>query len=91
MRDTFKLVLPSDLSPKNKVEFLESIMLLKEKRDRKTKGRNCTDEKKKIIHKQRIIINTNRIIIISVYHICDKCTRREICGDGQHTQHFYPN
>ena len=47
MRDTFKLVLPSDLSPKNKVEFLESIMLLKEKRDRKTKGRNCTDEKKK--------------------------------------------
>ena len=33
MQDTFKPVLLSDFSPQNKSEVLESIVLLKEKRD----------------------------------------------------------
>src|SRR5210317_2267659 len=43
MRDTFKPVLPSNLTPEKKKEVLESITLLKQKRDGTIKGRNCAD------------------------------------------------
>src|SRR5210317_1366865 len=46
MRDTFKPVLPSNLTPEKKKEVLESIMLLKQKRDGTIKGRNCADGRK---------------------------------------------
>src|SRR5210317_1045814 len=46
MRDTFKPVLPSNLTPEKKKEVLESIMLLKQKRDGTIKGRNCDDGRK---------------------------------------------
>src|SRR5210317_1729044 len=46
MRDTFKPILPSNLIPEKKKEVLESIMLLKQKRDGTIKGRNCADGKK---------------------------------------------
>src|SRR5210317_406046 len=46
MRDTFKPVLPSNLTPKKKKEMLKSIMLLKQKRDGTIKGRNCADGRK---------------------------------------------
>src|SRR5210317_402532 len=38
MRDTFRPVLPSNLTPEKKKEVLESIMLLKQKRDGTIKG-----------------------------------------------------
>ena len=47
-RDTFKPVLPSDFSPQNKSEVLESIILFKEKRYGKIKERNFVDGNKQI-------------------------------------------
>src|SRR5210317_575036 len=46
MRDAFKPVLPSNLTPEKKKEVLESIILLKQKRDGTIKGRNCADGRK---------------------------------------------
>src|SRR5210317_1489638 len=46
MRDTFKPVLLRNLIPEKKKEVLESIMLLKQKRDGTIKGRNCADGRK---------------------------------------------
>ena len=48
MRDTFKPSSPSDFSQQKKGAFLKSIMSLKEKRDRATKGRNFEYGRKQI-------------------------------------------
>ena len=46
LRTSFKPVVPSDLTPSKKKEVLESIMLLKEKKDGTIKGRDVADGRK---------------------------------------------
>ena len=80
LRETFRPVLPSNLTPEKKKEVLESIMLLKEKKDGTVKGRNVADGRKQreFIGKHKATSPTAKLESILITLVIDAKEERDV-------------
>ena len=80
LRETFKPVLPKNLTPEKKKRVLESIMLLKEKKDGTIKGLNCADGRRQrdFISKSEATSPTVKLESILITSVIDAKEGRDI-------------